>query len=341
MRVEVAGQCVLISAYGKAQVSDRPSVSVIAPVHNAGEFLPPLLDALAAQTLTDIELVFIDDGSDDGSGARLDDFATRHRNTVVVHQNCAGPSVARNRGMEVAKGDYLGFADADDLPMPSHYATVLALARRQNLDVVICNGSEFVGRPADGDRQFFKRPKPAGVLSGEQWLTACHADGEYLHNVFLHFVRREFLQHHRLFFEPGIVHEDVIWTTRLLLATSRLSYVDACLYRYRMAPGSITRSDSPSSLQRRIHGYSAVVSCLLDEASARRGAIAKALREHALKEAINMLGLVSRLPLGRERWTASRWLVNRGLLRRLRREGRGWKLYRRLLRTYWWAARRP
>lgn len=320
-------------------MSAPPSVSVIVPVHNAGDYLPPLLDALAAQTLAGIELVFIDDGSDDSSPGHLDAFAAHHPGAVVAHQACAGVSRARNRGIALARGEYLAFADADDLPEPAQYASLLALARRHDLDVAVCNASKFGGPQRGGEQPFYRRPKPAGVVSGEQWLTACHADHEFLHNVFLVMVRREFLIRHRLFFAPEIVHEDIIWTTHLLLAAERVAYTDARLYRYRLSAGSITRADSPQALLRRVRGYAAVVTHLLDEASARRGVVAKALREHALEEAVNMLGLLSRIPGGRERWAASRALSDTGVPGRLWREGRGVKLYRRLLRAKWWAAR--
>ena len=89
-------------------------VSVVIPVYNAEKYLHRCLDSVVNQTYKDIEIVLVDDGSTDGSGAICDDFARRYDNIVVQHRENMGPSVARNYGISISSGDYLMFIDSDD-----------------------------------------------------------------------------------------------------------------------------------------------------------------------------------------------------------------------------------
>ena len=89
-------------------------LTVIIPAYNAEKYLPQCLDSVIGQTLKDIEVICVDDGSTDGSGKILDEFAARDRRLKVIHQENAGVSAARNRGIKAARGRYLTFVDADD-----------------------------------------------------------------------------------------------------------------------------------------------------------------------------------------------------------------------------------
>lgn len=95
-------------------MSEAPLVSVVVPVYNAEPYLRECLDSLFGQTLKEIEIIAVDDGSTDGSGKILDEFAARDRRLKVIHQENAGVSAARNRGIKAARGRYLTFVDADD-----------------------------------------------------------------------------------------------------------------------------------------------------------------------------------------------------------------------------------
>ena len=90
-------------------------ISVIVPVYNAEKYLPRCLRSIQEQTIFDqLEVVLIDDGSTDGSGELCDDFAARHANARVLHKENGGVSSARNAGLDVATGAFIGFVDSDD-----------------------------------------------------------------------------------------------------------------------------------------------------------------------------------------------------------------------------------
>lgn len=91
-----------------------PAVSVIMPVYNSENYLRSAIDSVLNQTFQDFELILIDDGSKDSSGAICDEYAQADTRVVVIHQENTGLCGARNRGIDIAKGDYLAFADNDD-----------------------------------------------------------------------------------------------------------------------------------------------------------------------------------------------------------------------------------
>lgn len=97
-----------------------PQFSIIIPVYRVEEYLEKCVDSILAQTCQDFELLLIDDGSPDGSGAICDRYAASHPNQVrALHQPNGGAGAARNRGIELAQGDYLLFVDGDDWLAPN------------------------------------------------------------------------------------------------------------------------------------------------------------------------------------------------------------------------------
>jgi glycosyltransferase involved in cell wall biosynthesis len=118
-----------------------PLVSAIVPVYNGERFLGAALDSALAQTLQDIEIIVVDDGSTDASGVIADDYAQRHRGKImVVHQANGGLVVARNAGIAVARGRYIALLDADDEWLPHHLAACVdILEKRRDVGLVHAN----------------------------------------------------------------------------------------------------------------------------------------------------------------------------------------------------------
>ena len=119
------------------EIGTHPRVSVIVPVFNEEAFLPQCIDSLLAQSLTDIEVICVDDGSTDATPAILADYARADARVKVISQNNAGPAKARNRAIEVARGDYLYCCDADDFCKPNLLEGAVQVAERYDADVVL------------------------------------------------------------------------------------------------------------------------------------------------------------------------------------------------------------
>ena len=137
-----------------------PQVSVVVPAYDVAAYLPACLDSLLGQTLRELEVVVVDDGATDDSGAIADAYAARDSRVRVVHIENRGLGAARNEGIRHARGEYLGFCDADDLMTPRALELLLALAQETDAPLVTGNVVRL-----EGDR----RP-------GLPWMNRLHAD---------------------------------------------------------------------------------------------------------------------------------------------------------------------
>lgn len=116
-------------------------LSVIVPVYNAGEYLAPLIQSVLNQTWSNIELILIDDGSNDGSAEKCDEVSKIDKRVKVVHQKNSGQSAARNKGLQIAQGDIIAFADHDDLLHPHMYEILIKEMEKTNVKVCAANFS--------------------------------------------------------------------------------------------------------------------------------------------------------------------------------------------------------
>ena len=114
-------------------------ISVIIPVYNTKQYLADCLNSILAQTYTDLEILFIDDGSTDGSSELLDSFASIDKRIRVIHQPHGGVCAARNRGIEESTGDYLSFIDSDDTLEPDMYDVLMKLIREYGVQIAHCS----------------------------------------------------------------------------------------------------------------------------------------------------------------------------------------------------------
>ncbi len=116
-------------------------VSIIIPVYNAETHLEKCVLSVMAQTLREFELLLIDDGSTDETPVLCDQYARQDSRVVVIHQPNSGVSAARNQGIAHAKGDYIGFVDADDWIEPGMYARLLSQGEATGSDIVMCDAT--------------------------------------------------------------------------------------------------------------------------------------------------------------------------------------------------------
>ena len=113
-------------------------ISVIVPVYNIGQYLESSIKSLINQTYRNIEIILVDDGSVDNSPAICDLYAEKDNRIKVIHQKNKGVSAARNAGMRVATGDYIGFCDGDDVPDVDMFEFLMNIAVKDNADISIC-----------------------------------------------------------------------------------------------------------------------------------------------------------------------------------------------------------
>ena len=224
-----------------------PLLSLVVPVYNVAPYLPRCLESLAALMPPADEIIVVDDGSTDDCPRILAEFALRLPQMRVIRQENGGLSVARNTGLDAAHGKYLAFVDSDDFVSPDAYAEALRLAEEEQLDMALFNANyHFEGRQPD--RPIYPDAQPTGTISGREWLRQRLISGRFLHMVWMHLYRREFIEANRFRFIPGLIHEDVIWTTRALLAAQRVRFAPHIAVHYRIP----IRKFAPVERQRRL-----------------------------------------------------------------------------------------
>ncbi|MBE6349542.1 MAG: glycosyltransferase [Spirochaetaceae bacterium] len=113
-----------------------PKISIIVPVYKVEKYLSKCIDSILAQTFKDFELILINDGSPDNSPKICNDYAQKDSRIKVIHQKNAGVSAARNAGLDIAKGEYIGFVDSDDWIEPSTYEIAYNTAIEREADIV-------------------------------------------------------------------------------------------------------------------------------------------------------------------------------------------------------------
>jgi glycosyltransferase involved in cell wall biosynthesis len=226
---------------------NAPLLSLVVPVYNVAPYLPRCLESLAALNPPADEIIVVDDGSTDECPRILADFGPRLLQMRVIRQENGGLSAARNTALDVATGKYLAFVDSDDFVSPDAYAEALRLAQEEDLDIVLLNANyHFEGREAD--YAIYADVPATDVVPGREWLRQRFRAGRFLHMVWMHLYRRDFIERHHFRFVPRLIHEDVIWTTQALLAAQRVRFTGHIAVHYRIP----LRRFSPEQTQRRL-----------------------------------------------------------------------------------------
>lgn len=212
-----------------------PKISVIIPVYNTAARLPACLDSVLSQSHGDLEVILIDDGSTDGSGAVCDQYAAGDGRIRVIHQPNTGAAGARNAGLQAATGEFLSFVDSDDVLEPGAYGHMLDLLQRYDGDVVQC-GFREIGPAYSRDRI---PGKGRSVLGAQEYLAlfvrdwTCDLLWDKLFRRCL-FDGIRFPEGHRI--------DDAYVTYRVVMKADRVLRDDRVVYRYRPLPTGIMGS---------------------------------------------------------------------------------------------------
>ncbi|MEV0824553.1 glycosyltransferase family 2 protein [Nonomuraea rubra] len=205
-----------------------PLLSVIVPIYNVEPYLTECLKSLAAQTLEDLEVVLVDDGSVDGSRRIAEDFVSRDDRFVLIGQRNLGPGPARNQGIRQARGTYLAFADGDDVVPPEAYELLVGRLAETGSDLA-CGA---VRRLVDGEleesilhEKVFRRPQLCTHITDKQVLIR---DRTVWNKVY----RRDFWERAGLAFPSGIYEDVPVAMQAHVLATS-VDMVGEVVYHWR------------------------------------------------------------------------------------------------------------
>ena len=202
-----------------------PKVSVIVPVYKAEAYLHRCVDSLLAQTLAEFELLLVDDGSPDGSGAICDGYAARDSRVRVFHKSNGGVSSARQCGVDNACGEYIIHADPDDWVEPTMLEELYTKAVNENVDVVIC---DYFIECISGT--YYSKQQP----SKNDALTVLREFFAHLHGACWNkLLRREAILRYNVRFDEQLSFcEDLYYNSTLLLNPVRIAYLPKAFYHY-------------------------------------------------------------------------------------------------------------
>ena len=242
----------------------KPKVSVIVPVYNTEKYLKRCLDSLMGQTLKDLEIILVDDGSKEPCALLCDEFAQKDSRIKVIHKANAGAGFARNAGLAVATGEYIGFVDSDDFVDLQMYEKLYEAAVHYDADLVlsgVCYVSDNAGSEAQEyftktyfteDTIFEKEGIQKLLLGIVGALPHEKDDSRYGLSVWKNLFRNSVIQENEILFlsEREVVSEDTIYMVDYIRYITRAVGVPGSYYHYCHNGSSISKSYNP----RRIDG---------------------------------------------------------------------------------------
>ena len=254
-------------------------LSVIIPVYNVKPYLRQCVDSVLAQTYQDLEIILVDDGSTDGSGQLADELCSTPNSLIAcggpeksgdflgalsshrlkcIHKSNGGLSDARNAGLRVATGEYVAFLDSDDVYLLNDGLELLmALAQAEQPDVLLFQAVDV-----------YPNHQSVRKAYDEAWIAA-HSGMEVFYQLVrtqsfnmsacFQIIRRELLEQHQIYFEKGLLSEDVDWSLRLWKHVSKVRAINLPLYGYQHREGSISTTYTIRNLRSYEHIFAKFV----------------------------------------------------------------------------------
>lgn len=210
-------------------MNNNVKVSVIIPVYNLSHWIEKCVKSVLEQTISDIEIIVVDDGSKDDSYEIVKRIQKEHSEKIVLlSQENSGQAVARNRAMDLARGKYIVFVDGDDYIDPTYLQCLLEKIESENLDCVVC-GYERVNEQGNVLQKVC--PDISNEMYQMKFLAACS-------KIF----RLSYLREKNIRFPEGKLYEDVSFSWQVMFLSNRIGVIDCVGYKYLMREGSSSNS---------------------------------------------------------------------------------------------------
>ena len=253
MRINFVSPTFLSNQNLKKSNAKNPKVSVILPIYNQEKYLSTALKSIQAQTLSDIEVICVNDGSKDNSLEILNEYAQKDSRIKILNQKNQGSGPARNNGLKIATGDYVAFVDPDDWLEPEAFELLYNKSRTQKCDMVVFN---FKKVAEDGKTigQFDLKKRLEGVHPISEHETFNWKNikqkvfGGIYPTVWNKFYDREFVKKSGLHFANCSLAEDGVFIFGATLNAKNIGFLDKSLYNYLIHENSAIRSRSDKHL---------------------------------------------------------------------------------------------
>lgn len=249
-----------------------PKVSIILPIYNVEKYLDRCMDSLLNQTLKDIEIIMVDDGSPDNCPQMCDEYAKKDNRVKVVHKKNAGLGFARNSGLDVAKGEYIAFVDSDDYVGLNMYKTLYDRAEADKCDAVFCGfrtelkqNKWVYSDEVDADKLWRGKDVQLFMLDMIASGAGVKAERLYQMSVWHSIYKRSIIEDNHLRFvsEREVASEDIPFQVDYLSKANTVAYIKEMYYSYCLNGTSLTATLKPEKYAR----YKQLRACLLTKSS--------------------------------------------------------------------------
>lgn len=221
-----------------------PKVSIIIPIYNTESLLPRCLESVMAQTLKEIEIICVDDGSTDSSYTVLQSWAARDSRIVAIHQQNGRQGKARNTALNIAHGEFVGMIDSDDYIPSDYFERLYDAAHRHNANIAVC-GIVKEKKAMDKTVVAYSTEEIAESVTDKLRLCKCPPDFFPVNKLY----RRSMLEALQLRFAENVQYEDVMFVLRAICESGRMVTVPGATYRYVFNPTSTVKSRQTAAKQ--------------------------------------------------------------------------------------------
>ncbi|HAT4134361.1 glycosyltransferase family 2 protein [Clostridium perfringens] len=212
-------------------------VSVIVPVYNVEKYISKCIESIKNQTYKNIEIIFVDDGSNDNSRKIISGYMNLDKRIKYLYQHNRGPSVARNKGIDEAKGDFIIFVDSDDWINTNMIEDMLAEMKKENADIAICDYIlETEKKSIYSDT--LSKLKEINSNSIKDLLVCSDTLNSQCNRLY----KKKIIFDNKIRFDEGLtVGEDQIFNMEYITHTKNIAYIQKGFYHYRMVSNSTCR----------------------------------------------------------------------------------------------------
>lgn len=221
-------------------------ISIIVPVYNTAKYLDKCIQTLIKQTLEDIEIIFIDDGSEDDSVEILENYAKNDKRISILKQNHKRQGAARNYGLSTAQGEYIGFVDSDDWVELDMFEKLYYQAKETDSDIVMCSMNTF----EDGTNKIIVNTYNTLDIFNQKFFENSFTPQDTLNFIFNISVspynkiyRKSLIAKNNIKFPESVYFEDNAFFFKSWLNAKKISLLNQKLYQYRKSTTSTTKND--------------------------------------------------------------------------------------------------
>lgn len=230
-------------------------VSIIVPIFNTEKFLSKCITSIISQSLEEIEIICVDDGSEDNSLSIIQEYAKTDKRIKIITQKNQKQGAARNRGLKVATGEYVGFVDSDDYIQEDFFEKLYNTAKNYNADIVCAS---IIRKRKNSQKFRLEYTKTLVAEDIDEKLKVCTSiGGDYNWNVWNKIYNRKFLLSHNIYFEENVYFEDVNFTIKALhLSNFIVTVPNTFYYYYARANSIVKRAQNHKKRQDLLNAYS-------------------------------------------------------------------------------------